>query len=68
MFPLTELLNKKVKWSWLDRQVEAFKTIKAKFTKVSVLACLDVSKTFVLPGLWAAYIQNLDGKDYVMVS
>ena len=44
--PLTKLLKKGVTWTWIDRCVEAFKSLKEAMMRDLVLTLPDVSKPF----------------------
>ena len=46
--PLTDLLNKKVTWSWDKRCDKAFNDVKALLTSFPVLRLPDLSKEFIL--------------------
>ena len=38
------MVKKDKKWEWTERQEEAFKELKRRFTKEPVLAALDIDK------------------------
>jgi len=38
------MIKKDQKWNWIEKQEEAFRELKEKFTKESVLAALDLDK------------------------
>ena len=42
--PLHDIVRKNQKWNWIERQEEAFRELKKKFTKEPVLAVLDLYK------------------------
>ena len=46
--PLNELLQKKMKWNWSQRQEEAFETLKERFASEPVLMMPDQGKPFIL--------------------
>ncbi len=46
--PLNELLQKKTKWNWSQRQEEAFETLKERFASEPVLMMPDQGKPFIL--------------------
>ena len=42
--PLYDLVKKDQKWNWMEKQKEAFKELKKRFTKEPVLAAPDLDK------------------------
>jgi len=42
--PLHDLVKKDQKWNWMEKQKEAFKELKKRFTKELVLAAPDLDK------------------------
>jgi len=42
--PLHDLVKKGKKWEWMDRQEEAFRELKKRFTEELVLAASDIDK------------------------
>jgi len=42
--PLHDMVKKDKKWEWMDKQEEAFKILKEKFTKEPVLVAPDLDK------------------------
>ena len=40
--PLHDIVKKDQKWDWIEKQEKAFRELKEKFTKESVLAALDL--------------------------
>jgi len=42
--PLHDLVKKDKKWEWTDRQEEAFRELKKRFTEEPVLAAPDINK------------------------
>ena len=42
--PLHDLVKKDQKWNWMEKQKEAFKELKKRFTKEPVLAAPDLDK------------------------
>jgi len=42
--PLHDLVKKDKKWEWMDRQEEAFRELKKRFTEEPVLAAFDIDK------------------------
>ena len=46
--PLNKLLQKKIKWTWEEPQINSFNTIKTMLTQAPVLTCPDFERTFVL--------------------
>jgi len=43
-WPLYDLVKKKQKWEWIERQQKVFKKLKRRFTKEPVSAALDLDK------------------------
>ena len=62
--PLRELLTTKNSWRWDSAQDQAFKQIKTKLTKPTVLALYDVNVDIKIPadaslyGQWAVLLQR----------
>jgi len=42
--PLYDIVKKKQKWEWTERQEKAFRELKERFTKKQVLAAPDLDK------------------------
>ena len=71
--PLNKLLQKKIKWTWEEPQINSFNTIKTMLTQAPVLTCPDFERTFVLQtdasdiGLGAVLTQDFDDGEKVIV-
>ena len=55
--PLHDLVKKDKKWEWTEKQEEAFKKLKERFTKKPVLAAPNIDKKMRM---------EVDTSDYVM--
>ena len=55
--PLHDLVKKDKRWEWMEREENAFKELKEKFTKEPVLAALDIDKKMRM---------EVDASDYAM--
>ena len=55
--PLHDMVKKDQKWKWTEKQEEAFKELKEKFTKEPVLAAPDLDKKMRM---------EVDASDYTM--
>ena len=55
--PLHDMVKKDKKWDWMEKQEEAFRELKERFTKEPVLAALDLDKKMRM---------EVDASDYAM--
>ena len=55
--PLHDMVKKDKKWDWMEKQEEAFRELKERFTKEPVLAALDLDKKMRM---------KVDASDYAM--
>jgi len=55
--PLHDLVKKKKRWNWMEREEKAFKELKERFTKKPVLAAPDIDKKMRM---------EVDALDYAM--
>ena len=55
--PLHDMVKKDKRWEWTEKQEEAFKELKKRFTEELVLAALDIDKKIRM---------EVNASDYVM--